>query len=66
MIGIFDKYTASRSESSDGGRNLTRIAAEIECENGNCDGCSIRMAGLLRDGHHAPPAPPAAWGQPLR
>src|SRR5260370_23634004 len=36
LIRIFDKYTASRSESSDGGRNQFPLAAEREWHQGAC------------------------------
>src|SRR5262249_20317408 len=62
LISLFDKYTASRSESSDGGRNLSRVAAEIECDKEDCDDCSIPMPRMLRGKNIAPPAPPTELG----
>jgi len=47
-IALFDRYGASRTESSDGQRNHTRIGAEIDCQKGRYVDGILAIEDLLR------------------
>lgn len=55
LIAYFDRWGATRSEHSDGARNVTRINAGIDCERGNYDiGIASMEALLLRKNFDVP------------
>ena len=57
LIAFYDRYGASRGENSDGARNMTRIAAGIDCENGRTEEGIHAMEDLLvRKKFDVPPA----------
>ena len=47
LIEYYDRYGASRSENSDGARNMTRIGAGIDCNRGRYDQGIKTMEDLL-------------------
>jgi hypothetical protein len=47
LITYFDRYGASRGEHSDGARNMTRIAAGIDCDDGHAEEGLHAMENLL-------------------
>jgi hypothetical protein len=58
LIAYYDRYGAGRSENSDGVRNHTRIAADIDCQQGRYEQGISAMEALLRNKHFdVPPAP---------
>lgn len=58
LTSFFDRYGTSRSENSDGSRNHTRLAAGMECGEGNYARGISEMEALLRRKHFdVPPAP---------
>jgi len=48
LVSYYDRYGAGRSENSDGVRNHTRIAAEIDCKRGQYDKGISEMEALLK------------------
>ena len=57
LIAYFDRYGAGRSLNSDGRRNHTRIAAEVDCRNGLYDKGIAEMEALLIRKKFTPPPP---------
>jgi hypothetical protein len=58
LISYYDRYGASRSENSDGARNITRMGASIDCERGRYNEGISTMEALLRSKNYdVPPAP---------
>ncbi|WP_439610963.1 hypothetical protein [Reyranella sp.] len=47
LIDYYDRYSAGRSAHSDGKRNMTRIAADIDCERGDYERGIAEMEELL-------------------
>ena len=47
LIDHYDRYSAGRSAHSDGKRNMTRIAADIDCERGDYERGIAEMEELL-------------------
>lgn len=47
LIDYYDRYGAGRSPHSDGRRNMTRIAASIDCERGDYARGIAEMEALL-------------------
>lgn len=47
LINYYDRYSAGRSAHSDGRRNMTRIAAGIDCERGDYARGIAEMEALL-------------------
>ncbi len=62
LIAFFDRFGASRSNNSDGRRNHTRIAAEIDCDRGFYAEGIATMDDLLRRKKFTPP--PAGPDEP--
>jgi hypothetical protein len=62
LVAFYDRYGRSRSLNSDGGRNHTRIAANIDCERGHYEKGIAIMEDLLRRKAFdvPPPAPPSS------
>lgn len=58
LIRYYDRYGASRTENSDGARNMTRIGADIDCTNGRYEVGIEAMEKLLRRKRF--PVPPPA------
>ena len=48
LVAYYDRYGASRSNNSDGRRNHTRIAAELDCQRGDYQKGIAIMEDLLR------------------
>jgi hypothetical protein len=48
LIRYYDYYGASRTENSDGGRNMTRIGAQVDCTKGRYQAGIEAMEDLLR------------------
>ncbi len=48
LIDYYDRYSAGRSSHSDGRRNMTRIAAGIDCERGDYARGIAEMETLLQ------------------
>jgi hypothetical protein len=57
LIAYFDRYGTGRSHNSDGRRNHTRIAAEIDCSNGLYAKGIAEMEALLVRKKFTPPPP---------
>jgi hypothetical protein len=56
LISHYERYGASRSENSDGARNMTDIGARIDCEQGRYDKGIAAMEALLKQkGFDVPP-----------
>jgi hypothetical protein len=73
LISYYDRYGVGRSENSDGARNHTRIAADLDCQHGRYEQGISAMEALLRNKHFdVPPAPtgvaqsPAPTPAPLK
>jgi hypothetical protein len=47
LVAFFDRWGTSRGEHSDGARNHSRIAANIDCERGHYDAGIRQMEALL-------------------
>ncbi len=62
LVAFYDRYGRSRSLNSDGGRNHTRIGANIDCERGHYEKGIAIMEDLLRRKAFdvPPPAPPSS------
>lgn len=63
LTSFYDWYGASRSENTDGARNMTRIAAGIECERGDYVAGIATMENLMRAKGFVPPREPAGLAQ---
>ena len=63
LTSYFDRYGASRSENSDGARNHTRIAAGIECQEGQYPEGIAAMEDLLKRKHFDVPAAPTGLAE---
>ena len=48
LIAYFDRYGSGRGEHSDGARNMTRLAARIDCDRGQYEQGVKAMEDLLR------------------
>jgi hypothetical protein len=59
LIAAFDRHGSSRSASSDGARNHTRIGAAIDCEHGDYEQGIATMEDLLRRKKFTVPPPPS-------
>lgn len=59
LIRYFDRYGSSRNGNSDGVRNMTRIAARLDCDDGLYEAGIAAMEDLLRRKKFSVP-PPAA------
>src|SRR5215468_8794438 len=58
LISYYDRYGVGRGENSDGARNHTRIAADLDCQQGRYEqGISAMEALLRRKNFDVPPAP---------
>jgi hypothetical protein len=57
LIAYYDRYGVGRSTNSDGRRNHTRIAAEIDCSRGLYAKGIAEMEDLLRRKKFTPPPP---------
>lgn len=71
LLAYFDYYGAHRGEHSDGMRNHTRIAAEIDCNRGDYLAGIAAMEALLKRKKFdvpafVPPVPPANAPAPPR
>ena len=58
LVAYYDRYGVGRSTNSDGRRNHTRIAAELDCQRGDYQKGIATMEDLLR--RKAFTVPPAA------
>lgn len=58
LVAFYDRYGVGRSTNSDGRRNHTRIAAELDCQRGDYQKGIAAMEDLLR--RKAFDVPPAA------
>jgi hypothetical protein len=47
LVAFFDRWGTSRGEHTDGARNHTRIAANIDCERGHYEAGIREMEALL-------------------
>ena len=63
LIDYFDRYGAGRSEASDGARNMTRIAAGIDCASGHAQEGVKAMEDLLAHKQFDVPAPATGISQ---
>src|SRR5919198_3071364 len=59
LISYYDRYGASRSENSDGARNMTRIGAGVDCEKGHYQESITAMEALLKQKNFDVPPPPS-------
>jgi hypothetical protein len=57
LIAYFDRFGASRTLNSDGRRNQTRLAAEVDCSRGHYDKGIAEMEALLKRKKFTPPPP---------
>jgi hypothetical protein len=57
LVAFFDYYGVSRGENSDGPRNHTRIAAAIECQQGDLRAGKRTMEALLVNKAFVAPPP---------
>ena len=58
LIEYFDDYGQSRGEGvTDGARNMTRIGARVDCDNGDHDTGIATMEALLTGKRMGVPAP---------
>ena len=56
LLNHYERYGASRSENSDGARNMTDIGARIDCEQGRYEKGIASMEALLKQkGFDVPP-----------
>jgi hypothetical protein len=62
LVSYYDRYGVGRSTNSDGRRNHTRIAAELDCQRGDYQKGIAAMEDLLRRKAFTvpPPAVPEA------
>ena len=63
LISYYDRYGASRSENSDGARNMTRIGAGIDCDKGRYQEAIAAMESLLKQKNFDVPPPPTGIAQ---
>ena len=63
LISYYDRFGASRSENSDGNRNMTRVGAGVDCEKGRYQESIAAMEGLLKQKHFDVPPPPTGIAQ---
>jgi hypothetical protein len=64
LTSYFDRYGSSRGENSDGARNHTRIAAGLDCQQGQYEKGIAAMEALLKRKSFDAPAEPTAIAQP--
>ena len=64
LTSYFDRYGVSRGENSDGARNHTRIAAGLDCQQGQYAKGIAAMEALLKRKSFDAPAAPTAIAQP--
>jgi hypothetical protein len=64
LTSYFDRYGVSRGENSDGARNHTRIAAGLDCQEGQYEKGIAAMEALLKRKSFDAPATPTAIAQP--
>ena len=64
LTSYFDRYGVGRSENSDGARNHTRIAAGLDCQQGQYEKGIAAMEALLKRKSFDAPAAPTAVAQP--
>lgn len=57
LVVFYDRYGAGRSETSDGRRNHTRIAADLDCKSANHEEGVDAMSTLLQQKRFRLPAP---------
>jgi hypothetical protein len=57
LIAYYDRFGVGRSNNSDGRRNHTRIAAEVDCSRGLYAQGIAAMEDLLRAKKFTPPPP---------
>jgi hypothetical protein len=57
LVAFYDRYGVGRSTNSDGRRNHTRIAAELDCQRGDYQKGIATMEDLLRRKAFAAPPP---------
>lgn len=63
LTSFYDRYGASRGENSDGARNHTRIAADIDCKEGHYAEGIAEMEALLKRKNFEVPAAPTGIAQ---
>jgi hypothetical protein len=63
LTAYYDRYGVGRSENSDGARNHTRIAAGIDCEQGQYEKGISAMEALLKSKNLAVPPVPTGVAQ---
>ena len=63
LTSFYDWYGASRSENTDGARNMKRVAASIECQRGEYVAGITTMENLMREKNFAPPPEPGSLAQ---
>ena len=64
LTSYYDRYGVGRSENSDGARNHTRIAAGMDCQQGQYEKGVAAMEALLKRKGFDAPAAPTAIAQP--
>jgi hypothetical protein len=57
LVAFYDRYGVGRSTNSDGRRNHTRVAAELDCQRGDYRKGIATMEDLLRRKAFAVPPP---------
>ena len=57
LVAFYDRYGVGRSTNSDGRRNHTRMAAELDCQRGDYQKGIAAMEDLLRRKAFAVPPP---------
>jgi hypothetical protein len=57
LVAFYDRYGVGRSNNSDGRRNHTRIAAELDCQRGDYQKGIAIMEDLLRRKSFGVPPP---------
>jgi hypothetical protein len=63
LTSFYDRFGASRSQNSDGARNMTRIGAGIDCKRGDYEAGISTMHTLLLQKRFTPPSEPAGLAQ---
>src|SRR5262245_33809558 len=64
LTSYYDRYGVGRSENSDGARNHTRIAAGLDCQQGQYEKGIASMEDLLKNKKLDAPSAPTAIAQP--
>ena len=64
LTSYYDRYGVGRSENSDGARNHTRIAAGIDCQQGQYEKGISTMEALLKSKNFDVPPVPTGVAQP--